>query len=455
MSPPPSNSNLMVKPGDLNIANIDLYASEEFAGLPVSLLNVFQEIHIFEDSQRSFVYGFVTVIDSLNIFNKLPIVGEETIHMKFNTKGSDEKIELECQVYKVTDRRRESQNSQVYALHFISKEYMTGIQTPISRSYKDLKPEEIAESLYDEYIKYEDYQIIPEKPLNIETFLDKQWVVFPAWTPERCMNYIAGKSVSEEYVKGEPVVFFEDRRGFNMKTIRKLVWDEGITPNDEGVMENLYYSNATNAPGWSESPDVVSLRIQHFDIVSSTNIADRIRNGYYKNKTINVDWERNKFEEKDYHIVQDYETGGEGDGDVKRITERQNPFNTETYMSDIKRDSHVRLISSRYGQKEDGGIAGRTEETYDWNKFEHISNRIHREFMGIVVEATVAGNTVRKLFDVVNVHYYEPDATATKKDKYLSGKYYINAIHHMITSDYYEHTIELVKDTLENPLERE
>lgn len=450
-----TNTNLIKQPGDLRVKTLDIYATEDFAGPAVSLLNLYQEIHLFEDSQRSFMYGLITVVDALNVFSKLPILGEETIHIRFGTPGVDKDIEVEAQVYRVTDRQRIGQNSQVYTLHFISKEYLTGIQTPISRSFKDLKPEEIAQMVYDEYIKIDDYQFIGEKALNLEPMLDKQWVVFPNWTPERCMNYLASKSVSEEYVKGEPVIFFEDRRGFHLKTMRKLIWDEPLTPNDEGQIENLWYTNATNLPNWIDNPDVISLRISDFAVVSSTNIADRIRNGYYKNKTINVDWERNKFEEKDYHIVQDYKTGGEGEGDVKRITESQNPFNTETYMKDINRESHVRLISSRYGQKEDGGIAGRTEETYDWNKFEHISNRIHREFKGIVVEATVPGNTVRKLFDPVNVVYYEPDATAKKLDKYLSGKYYINAIHHIITPGSYEHTLEIVKDTLENALTRE
>lgn len=436
------------RPGDYKLHNLDLYATEDYAGPPVSLTDIFLEFHVFEDSQKSFMYGHVTIQDSIGLYSKLPILGEETIYIKFETPGTDKLIELEASVYRVSDRQRIANNSQYYVLHFVSKEFITGLQTPVSRSYKDLLPNEIVEEFYDEYVKYEDYQLIQEKPIEIEEMTEKQWVVFPTWTPEKCLNYLASKSVSEEYYEGEPVVFFEDRRGFHFRTMRQLIWDEDVSPTG-GAKEEIYYSNQPSGPGTIDEGAQGALRISQFRVVSSTDTVERMVNGYYKNKTINVDWERHLILEKDYHIIQDYELN-------QRISKPQYAFGTETFMNNIKRDAHVRLISSRWGQRDDGGIAGLTDETYDFDRFEHISKRVHREFKGITVEATVPGNTVRKLFDVIKVKIYEPDATAQNQlDKYLSGDYYINAIHHICTPAAYEHTLEIVKDTLEQPLGRE
>lgn len=439
----------IIRPGDYTLHKLDLYATEDFAGPPVSLTELFLEFHIFEDSQRSFMYGHVTIEDGIGLYSKLPILGEEKIHIKIETPGTDKNIEVEANVYKVTERQRIGNNSQIYVLHWVSREFIEGLQTPISRSYKDLKPHEIVEELYDEYMKIDDYSLIQPKIIDIEDMLDKQWVVFPFWTPEKCLNFLASKSVSEEYFEGEPVVFFEDRRGFHFKTMRRMIWEDDVIPGGAGE-ETVYYSNQPNSPGDNQDAAGSSLRVSDFRVVSSTDTVNRMLKGYYKNKTINVDWERHLIHEKDYHIIQDFDLN-------QRVYEKgtQKPFGTETFMNNIKRDAAIRLINTRWGQKDDGGIAGMTEETYDFDKFEQISKRIHREYKGITAECTVPGNTVRKIFDTINVDIYDADATAKEKDKYLSGRYYINAIHHIVTPGSYEHTLEIVKDALERPLERE
>ena len=443
-----AGSEGIFRSGDYNLINLDLYATEDFAGPPVSLKDLFLEFHIFEDSQRPFMYGHITIQDAIGLFSKLPILGEETIYIKFETPNK-EPIEVEANIYKVTDRQRIGTNSQMYVLHWVSKEYIQGLQTPISRSYKDLKAHEIAKELYDEYMKIEDYSIRQTKELFTEDMLDPQWVVFPYWTPEQCLTFMAGKSVSEEYFEGDPVIFFEDRRGFHFRTMRQLIWDEDVTPGS-GEEEKLYYTSHPSAPGDTDDASGSMLRVSNMRVVSSTDTVQRMMGGYYKSKTMNIDWERHLIHEKDYHIIQDFDLNQRVYAEGEQFA-----FNTDTFMNKIKRDAHVRLIQTRWGQKDDGGIAGMTEETFDFDKFEHISKRINREYKGITVEATVPGNTVRKLFDTITLDVEEPDATAKEKDKYLSGRYYINAIHHIITPGNYEHVVECVKDALGKKLERE
>lgn len=434
-------------PGEIEINAIDIYATDDFAGPPVSLVDIMLDMHIFEDSQRSFMYGHITCQDSAGLFTKLPILGEETIYIKVATPGQEASVELEAFVYKVTNKQRQGTNSLVYTLHFISKEYMTGIQTPVSRAYKNKTSNEIVTMFYDEYMKYDKWFVRGEKLIDVEETLDPQWVVFPFWTPEACMNYLASRSVSKEFVEGEPMIFYEDRDGFHFTTMRRRIWEFGVTPNDVGRQEQLFYQQQVGGPGDTEAPARQGLRMMEFRVVSSTNTADRILNGFYKNKTINIDWERHKVTELDYHITQDYDIH-------KRVSEEQFAFNTKTWMESIHRDAHIRMINSRWNQKEDPGIAGKTDELYDFDTFSHLAKRVHREYMGIVAEATVYGNSVRQLFDVVNLTMFEPDATAETQDKYLSGKYYINAIHHIITTKEWVQTLEIVKDTLQRPLER-
>jgi len=438
------------RPGDYKLHTLDLYATKDFEGPPVDLSQLFLEFHVFEDSNRAFMYGHITIQDAIGLYSKLPILGEEMLHLKFETPGTNKVIEMEADVYRVEGRQRIGNNSQFYVLHFVSKEFIQGIQTPVSRSYKDLTSDEIVTEFYDEYMKWEDYKFIEPKELHTEVMQDKQWVVFPYWSPEKCMTWLASKSVSEEYYEGEPVLFFEDRRGFHFRTMAQLIHDEDVKPGGAGE-EKIYYSNQPSEPGSIEAGSANALRISDFRVVNSTNTVERMVNGYYKNKSINVDWERHQIHEKDYNIVEDYDIN-------KRLTDPQFAFGTETFMQNVKRDSHIKLVSTRWAQRDDPGIAGLTEETYDFDRFEHLGKRTHRSFQGIIVECTIPGNTVRKLFDTVDVAVYEPDATTGASqvlDKYLSGKYYINAIHHICTPGAYEHSIEIVKDTLDKPLGRE
>jgi hypothetical protein len=136
--------------GAIEIPRIDLVSC---VGEVISLKNKFLTLNLFEDLFKPAMHGFIVVIDSQNMLDLLPIVGEEKLRVKFHAANYGDPdpnnwIEKEFDIYKVSDIITESDYTKRYTLHFVSPEMRRNNLVRISKGYANLRISEIVKGLF-------------------------------------------------------------------------------------------------------------------------------------------------------------------------------------------------------------------------------------------------------------------------------------------------------------------
>jgi hypothetical protein len=87
----------------------------------VDLTKLFLEMNIIEDVFKEYMYGDVTISDEINIYNGLPILGEEVLNVSFTAQAGTEIRTYKFYCYHVNSVAMDKNSKyQVYRLNFIS-----------------------------------------------------------------------------------------------------------------------------------------------------------------------------------------------------------------------------------------------------------------------------------------------------------------------------------------------
>ena len=124
---------------DTTTATLDMVS----ASGTFNLLNQLSELVIYENIFRPALTAKLILTEGHNLPQKLPIVGEETVHIDFGTrdfKGQTIRINPPpLHINSLTDREIIKPKAQVLALELVSEKFMSNSHATISKSYKDKK----------------------------------------------------------------------------------------------------------------------------------------------------------------------------------------------------------------------------------------------------------------------------------------------------------------------------
>ena len=151
----------------------------------INIQELVLEMNIFEGINKSTITGSLVIGDSINLIGNLPIQGTERLSFKLSTPGAHgESHIVDCStrtghpmhIYKLTDKQQLNDGTQVYTLHFCSREFLRNIRTKVSEAfegtidqmvYKILGDENYLDSrkqLYYQKTRNQDKITIPNKP---------------------------------------------------------------------------------------------------------------------------------------------------------------------------------------------------------------------------------------------------------------------------------------------------
>ena len=134
--------------GNYEIISLDLETPE---GNIIDLSNDFGGLQIFEDLFTPYVTATVTFVDSIGLFEALPISGKETIRAQFKAKDLNEEYALDLRVYKADFVENGDKNVTVN-LYCITKEKLINDTKFVGRAYQDQLYSEMATKIMKEYI---------------------------------------------------------------------------------------------------------------------------------------------------------------------------------------------------------------------------------------------------------------------------------------------------------------
>lgn len=200
-------------PGDVNIRRLEVVSSANFK---IDMTNQLIGLEIYEDMFSPFVTIAISIRESSDFINALPLCGEEIVNLEIATptyNKDDKIIKGKFYIYKLSDRQLLTDRNSAYTLYCISYESLIDLNMKQSKTYSG-NIGDIVLSLFKKE------GLNTTKKINIESTKNSLKYVSNFWSPIKNISYLTTNAVSNS---GSPAyVFFENTKGFNFITLDSM-----------------------------------------------------------------------------------------------------------------------------------------------------------------------------------------------------------------------------------------
>lgn len=398
------------------------------SGQVVDLREVMRELNLFEDLFGNSMTGNLFINDTQDLINVLPILGTEYLRVTLIKPSTPWKIEKVFRVYKVSDRRKASQSSEDYILHFCSEELILSESIKVSNVYKATTISQMVKDIAVNYLKIDSTKLPSDA---ITSTVGNYDVVIPMWTPFHAINWLA-RMAKTGLTLGCSFVFYEDNVGYKFASI------ETLTQQAPVQVVNFMPLNMAGATGEKGDASDTEQRLQSAEEFRMTNSPDLMRSitaGMYAGKLMIV----NLMDQQ----VKPITLSGTDFFKKTKHTNDNSFMQTPKDRTQIKQTEHH---ESFYRV----AVDNLKVDTWMLQRNAYLS-ALH----GFQIKVSIPGNMNLRVGSVVTLNL--PAASIGRREKkpmdvLYSGNYLVTAIRHKVDRDKYVCILELSKDSLLEPL---
>ena len=416
------------------------------------------ELNVFESIFNNALTGSLVITDAQNLIAKLELNGTERISFKLSTPGAlDNRNTIDASVetghpfyvYKITDRRQIAPGTNLYTLHFGSREFMRNLRTKVSQAYNGNIAYQVIKILMDENYLDSKKEISYEPTGNIND------IVIPNMRPFDAINMIAKKTLPEKS-DGVGYYFYETTKGIYFRSWDNMCSVKGRQKRDTKQIFRYMPMNVNDETIDDKmNHDYQSVESYRF-VNNFHDIAANISLGTYAHKAITYNLFDKSYEESIYNYELDYMRSKHTDQTADRFAREKYAVAAESIVdTDDKKiseypESRVSLqTTTQFLHDEDKGAGYGLDVVQDGVKFiqgESIKNSI---LYGTTLHMVVKGQSYLEPGDIIefkliSVDEKNPDG---EEDPQYSGRYVITKIRHQVNATKYTNAIECVKDS--------
>jgi hypothetical protein len=432
--------------GSVLIQELTLISTKNVA---ISLIDFLVELNIYEDMFSNFLTGSIVITDSRNLIEIAPIIGDEYLTVKFKTPTTNSDISKTFRVYKVSDRTIATDNhTQVFVLHFASIELFYDITLPLFLPFEG-EIQTVANNIFNNFLSTtRDYSIgsgfdIQQSSNTPLVFVgdisNKVKFVSPGWTPAKCINWLASKSIPLNG-KAKNFLFFESNKAFYFASVEELFKDALINKSIIGE----YYVSASNIEFENgRDLDREYFLAKNIVMISAIDNAKNMTTGYLANRLLTVDFYNKKFDVYDYDYTLEYKNQyHSADSGEKAIP----PFPSNIMRNAASNLSYYPVNSKLYDNVSDN-ISEKISDIHG-NRLSSLMD-LNNIKMSIVVPGRTDVEVGRSLYFTYPALGSPGTESRSKwlEDSLYSGYYLITAIHHTVTLKSHYMTMEIIKDS--------
>lgn len=444
-------------PGDVVLRNLTLYPSIPNAPESIDLKEFAIEVNIYESIFSTFVTGDLVLADSLNLISKLPLIGEEFLHIDFNIPNTDEEISIN-RTFKINGIKEKFKsvngNTSVYKITFSSLEMYKDLLTTLNSSFVG-SATTLVDKIFSENIstprsflntsnknpiagrsttdvvpvenKEKSELIILNSPKNILKFVSNNW------TPSQCIRWICSKSLADTKDYASSFLFWETTKNFYFGTLARVLRE----PQKFSI--GKYHEFDSTQLSSRNTFD------KFFIIKESKTISifDQLENnltGYLSSRIVDVDLFNKKYLNKDYDHISGFfkspHSFGKNSLPAFHPNTVRNPskhlkvnYSTPNLFTSIT-SNFSELYKDVYGSRRSSLLE------LDQNK----------------IEISIPGRTDIECGSLIEIEYLENKlegaATENLVDRTYSGYYIITSLRHRISSGQYMSHLQISKDCL-------
>jgi len=414
--------------GDLLLDSLIVNTS---SGAQFDLLPFVENIDIFEDLYANAISGAITLVESANLIQNIPLLGQETVDISFKTAGSLTKLQYRVSVYKISERIQTTDRGLLYKLHFTSVEFLRNFTNKFSKAMTGT-PSELVDKIFRLYLKTPGGQNLNK----IEASSPSMKMVVPFWEPLKTINWLGDRTQSAVNANQAGFLFFQTiRNGYYFVSLAGLLssapvigytaYPKGFRPPTDIVGNRDVVKEFTNA--------------YSYKIDSSCDRLAQITTGTFGSTTVAYDPVFRAFSSKVYSYKNSFQSAPHLN---------QNPIlpAIETLSNGALSTLHRR---TRHSFAFDGILDNTRSPDYT-----SARNSIIKQLQDTIIRVSLPGDSRRQAGDVVYLEVPSNQAIAPDDDwidRRLTGNYLITAIHHNITKINYSMDLEVAKDSFVRP----
>ncbi len=399
------------EPGDVIIKSVVLIDKEQrknlnrLQGKLQKLDSQVVSINIYEDMQCPVLFCTVELLDAINIVQSFPIVGEEFIGITIQTPGLPSPVEYFFAVTSISQGKTgEASQYQTYTLTCVSEEQLASAAKMTQYA---------AEGSYSDLVKIiREREIESKKPFYFEPCRGFMLYVIPKLKPLAAIDYMRQMAISTQTTTSA-FVFFENQLGFQFRTIESLIQQGQAKP----LKQFKYVADVMSTP---EGAANSQRNIIKYEIISRTDTVDKIQAGILNN------------------VVQGYDMISKG------IRETAHNI-AEDIKSFVTTDKKARAPLSQQQFQDYGQQAADTFfmpfDSSKGNIYRDLSFAARRAYTSLltqnVTRILVHGDSALVAGDVIDIDLPKvaSDTGRKKPDAFVSGKYLITRMRHIIVND--------------------
>ena len=457
--------------GDYNLNGIILQSHDGTGGRlgegGVNIQALVQELNIYEGINQSAVYGTLVMVDARNLIANLPIQGTERLFFKLSTPGSSnvehiidasEETGHPFYVYKISNKQQTSQGTQVYTIHFCSREFLRNIRTKVSKAYEGKLSDMVQQ------IVAEKEGLDSRKTLYYEETSNSDKFVMPNISPFSAIGMIAKRALPE-HGNGVGYYYYETTKGLYFQSWENMCAKEATHKRD--AVQEFYYmpqnitdESVTDKKGNEIPKEIHDLKsVEEYKFVNTfhdTAAAQAL--GTYGHRVISHNLFAKDFKSTDwnYHNEFNQTVHADQEGSDKSETNPTVSGNPVDFDNNNVSDYAESMVSlqptTQFLHNEASGSFG--TDVNDDGRLEGIRNaQIMQVQAGTTIQMTIKGQTYIQPGNVIDFKVRpveEEGLTADGKayDAQYSGRYVVCKVRHRVTKQDYKMVLEVKKDSV-------
>ena len=441
--------------GDYDCKNIFLH---DHTGEKVDILQVTDELNIYESIYKSALTGSIVITDAQNLISKLEIQGMERLSFVIRTPGATDDRDIvnaseisghPFHIYKITNRVQIAPGTLRYVLHFGSREFMRNIRTKVSQAYDGRLDRAVYAMFLDE--NYLD----SKKTLTFEPCGNSDKFTIANMRPFDAINMIAKRALPEKS-NGVGYYFYETTKGYHFRSWENMCVSQG---RHRRPTKQIFYYAPINVKDDADVPNKIEYDyklVESYEFIN--NVHDTAANaaiGTYGHRVISYNFYDKSFTENDYNYHTQF-------GITRHTDDQSSRFDGEKFaVSKSFVDEDDRKISdypesrislqgtTQFAHNDETGAYG-LDVLEDGRKLGQAVAQQQQVLQGTALKLVIKGQSYIEAGDVIEFKMRAVDEKNDKgeEDRQFSGRYIVTKVRHQINPTKYVMILECAKDSV-------
>ena len=441
--------------GDYDCKNIFLH---DHTGEKVDILQVTDELNIYESIYKSALTGSIVITDAQNLISKLEIQGMERLSFVIRTPGTTNDRDIvnasetsghPFHIYKITNRVQTAPGTLRYVLHFGSREFMRNIRTKVSQAYDGRLDRAVYAMFLDE--NYLD----SKKTLTFEPCGNSDKFTIANMRPFDAINMIAKRALPEKS-NGVGYYFYETTKGYHFRSWENMCVSQG---RHRRPTKQIFYYAPINVKDDADVPNKIEYDyklVESYEFIN--NVHDTAANaamGTYGHRVISYNFYDKSFTESDYNYHTQF-------GITRHTDDQSSRFDGEKFaVSKSFVDEDDRKISdypesrislqgtTQFAHNDETGAYG-LNVLEDGRKLGQAVAQQQQVLQGTALKLVIKGQSYIEAGDVIEFKMRAVDEKNDKgeEDRQFSGRYIVTKVRHQINPTKYVMILECAKDSV-------